>query len=646
MAVFTPKTSEQILRDAINYLYLNTNISDFNVGSVIRTILETMSIEDANQYYQMYSILNAFFLDGAEGTALDDRAAQYGVTRRPATNSAGQVVFLDTNLQRSFLVSNVEVGATSLFVEDASIFGAAPFIVQLGESTNVEQVAINAVDATTGELTINPGAAAPLNTTTYSHVAASVGADELDNLGSLVCLYDPSTADRTIPTGVTIRAEPTNITFEIECITTEVGLHQNGYFTSNPVNVRSNTVGTSSNIPARRANQIIGGSPYAGASVVNLKSISGGRDAELDEEFRTRIREHVAGLSSGTVTAILSKLLVTTNAATNSIVTRAHVVEDFDAELVYAYIDDSSSSGIANSEERFAEDSVAVAKPAVGGTVIDLASLTGFVATTISNQSYIIIHPATEGKDPFVTRYGNLNQSPPQLQEIPAAPQMPILVIGDVVSLCEAVSISTEEGRKYYQLDKFPVGDDLLRLYVVTGSELGNATLQTKLDSGACSTGSEDLILNEATGQIEFLEGKIPVAGSGLYAIYENYTNLLKEAQTVVDGNLNDIVNYPGVRSAGVKVLVRPSKRTPVDVTLNITIDSSLTDLDTSGFLAKQLVISYVNNLGIGESVILAEIIERVMGVSGVTNVHVLTPQADVTINGDSAAYADNILVV
>ena len=121
---------------------------------------------------------------------------------------------------------------------------------------------------------------------------------------------------------------------------------------------------------------------------------------------------------------------------------------------------------------------------------------------------------------------------------------------------------------------------------------------------------------------------------------------MLKEAQTVVDGNLNDIVNYPGVRSAGVKVLVRPSKRTPVDVTLNITIDSSLTDLDTSGFLAKQLVISYVNNLGIGESVILAEIIERVMGVSGVTNVHVLTPQADVTINGDSAAYADNILVV
>ena len=637
MAVFIPKTSEEILRDAINYLYLNTNISDFNVGSVIRTILETMAIEDANQYYQMYSILNSFFLDGASGTALDDRAAQFNVARLPATNSAGEVVFLDTNLQRSFLINDVAAGDTSLFVEDASIFGAAPFQVQLGESSAVEQVSISAIDAVTGELTINPGA------TTYSHSAAATGVDEVDNLKSLVCLYDVSTADRTISSGTTIRAEPTNITFEIECITTEVGLHQNGYFTSNPVAVRSNTVGSISNIPARRANQIIGGSPYAGASVVNLKAIAGGRDAEVDEEFRTRIREHIASLASGTKTAILSNLFTTTDPVTNSIVTRAHLVEDFDAELVYAYIDDSSSTGIANSEERPAEDTVSVAG-AIGATTIDLNSIDGFTAATISNASYVILNPL--GASPFVTQYALLNEVPAQLQGIPAAPAIPALGVGNTVSLCEAVSISTEEGRKYYQLDKFPLGDDLLRLYVVNGTELGGATLQTQLAPGACSTGTEDFIVNEATGQIEFLAGKIPIVSSGIYAIYENYINLLKEAQTVIDGNLDNIVGYPGIRSAGVKVLVRPAKRTPVDVTLDVTIDSQLTDIDTAGFLSKQLVISYVNNLGIGDDVILAEIIERIMGVDGVTNVHVITPQADVTINGDSAAYADSVLIV
>ena len=57
-------------------------------------------------------------------------------------------------------------------------------------------------------------------------------------------------------------------------------------------------------------------------------------------------------------------------------------------------------------------------------------------------------------------------------------------------------------------------------------------------------------------------------------------------------------------------------------------------------------MISYVNNLGIGQDVILAELVERVMGVTGVTNVHVIEPQADVTVNSDRSPYADSVLVV
>ena len=114
MADFTPKTSEEILRDAINYLYVNTNLSDFNVGSVIRTILEVMSIEDSEQYFQMYTILQSFFLDTATGSTLDDRAAQYDVVRTPASVSSGEVVFLDTRLKRSFLVSDVSAADSVL----------------------------------------------------------------------------------------------------------------------------------------------------------------------------------------------------------------------------------------------------------------------------------------------------------------------------------------------------------------------------------------------------------------------------------------------------------------------------------------------------------------------------------------------------
>lgn len=644
MAVFTPKTSEQILQDAINYLYVNTNVSDFNVGSVIRTILEAMAIEDSEQYFQMYNILNAFFLQSASGSALDDRAAEYDLSRKPATTSGGTVLFLDTNLQRSFLVDDVPVGATSLFVEDVSVFGspATPFLVQLGEGGNVEQVSISAVVAATGQLTINPAAAAPFNQTTYAHTSATVGIDEVDNRGSLVCLYDPTIADRLIASGTTLRAEPTNITFQIECITTEVGIHPQGYFASTPVALRSTTVGVQSNIPPKRVNQIIGGLPYAGASVVNMATVSGGRNAESDFEFRTRIRQNVASLSAGTKTAILTNLLTTTDPTTQAIVSRASVVEDFEKSLVYTYIDDASSTGIANSEERFVEDTLSLAITP-GDTTINLNYVGDFPSSTKSNTSYVVVGPA--GVNPFITQYGLLNILANTLDSVSPAVSK-AFDVGTTLSLCEAVSTSTVEKRKYYQLDRYPLGDDLLRLYIVNGSSLGAGTPLVQLSNGAVPTGTEDFIVNEALGQIEFLEGKIPIAGSGLYAIYENFTNLLKESQKVLDGDLSDVTNYPGVRSAGVKVLIRPSKRTPVDVTINITIDDEQSDIGTATFLAKQVVVSYINNLGIGKDVILAQIIENVMGVPGVINTHIIQPQADVTINEDSAAYADSILVV
>jgi uncharacterized phage protein gp47/JayE len=644
MADFTPKTSEEILNDSINYLYLNTNISDFNVGSVIRGILEAVSLEDANQYYQMYSLLNSFFLQNAAGESLDDRAADYDVARKPSTTSGGLVLFLDTNLQRSFLTSDVLAGATTLYVEDVSVFGAVPFLVQLGESGNVEQVRISATDVAAGALTIDAAADPPFNQTTYSHSSATTGVDEVDNRTSLVCLFNASSADRLISSGTTLRAQPTNVTFDVECITTEVGLHRQGYFASDTVAVRSTAVGVTTNIPPKSLNQIVGGAPYAGASVVNTSSITGGRGAESDAEFRTRIRATISSLPAATKIALITNLLTTTDPVTSSIVTRVSVVEDFEKDLVYAYVDDSSSSGIANSELRLAEDTLAVAT--VGADVsIVLNSVDGFPSATLSNSSYILLDPLGS---PFVTQYGNLNAALKTLDSIPTgAPiSIPAYTVGTTVSLCEAVVTSSPSKRKYYQLDNAPLGDDLLRLYLVNGAKLGTSTLLVPLANGACPTGTEDYIVNEALGQIEFLTGKVPITGSAIYAIYESYTNLLKESQKVVDGDLLDPLNYPGVRSAGVKVLVRPAQRTPVDVVLDITVDNDQTDLDTASFFSKQVVVSYINNLGIGQDVILAEIIESVMGVSGVTNVHISQPQADVTINEDRAPYADSVLIV
>ena len=292
MAEFTPKTSEQILKDAVDYLYHNTNLSDFNVGSVVRTILEVMAIEDAEQYFQMFVILESFFLRTASGSALDDRAKEYNVTRLPATVSIGEVVFLDTQLKRSFLISDLSAGDPVLYVEDASEFPSTPFMVQLGESGPLEQVSISAVSIADNSLTVNSGGATPpFDAVSFDHPAASTGIAEIDNLSSLVTLFNSVQPARVIPSGVTLRAAPTNVTFMVECVTVDVGTQNTGNFVSSPIRVKSTIVGVQSNIPAQRLNQIVGGAPYSGAAVVNLAEISGGRNAELDSELRDRIRQ-------------------------------------------------------------------------------------------------------------------------------------------------------------------------------------------------------------------------------------------------------------------------------------------------------------------------------------------------------------------
>jgi len=58
------------------------------------------------------------------------------------------------------------------------------------------------------------------------------------------------------------------------------------------------------------------------------------------------------------------------------------------------------------------------------------------------------------------------------------------------------------------------------------------------------------------------------------------------------------------------------------------------------------LIITYVNNLDIGEDVIIAEIIDRAMSVSGVTNCKVVTPADDKVINHDEVAYSSDIIII
>ena len=68
-------------------------ITNINVGSVIRTIVESIIAEIDINYYQINQIYNALNIDNAVGADLDSLVSILGVVRKPATKCHGIVTF-------------------------------------------------------------------------------------------------------------------------------------------------------------------------------------------------------------------------------------------------------------------------------------------------------------------------------------------------------------------------------------------------------------------------------------------------------------------------------------------------------------------------------------------------------------------------
>jgi len=121
-------------------------------------------------------------------------------------------------------------------------------------------------------------------------------------------------------------------------------------------------------------------------------------------------------------------------------------------------------------------------------------------------------------------------------------------------------------------------------------------------------------------------------AGDAVKADYTEFTGLIKEVQKVIDGDPADRSTYPGYRAGGIRVAVLAPNIVAQTVQGDVTILSGY-DQATVLAMAEVVVAAYINNLSIGEDVLRAEIIERIMGVTGVYNLNLTRPAADVLID-------------
>lgn len=136
-------------------------------------------------------------------------------------------------------------------------------------------------------------------------------------------------------------------------------------------------------------------------------------------------------------------------------------------------------------------------------------------------------------------------------------------------------------------------------------------------------------------------------AGDRLYiGPYTYYTELVAEAQRLIDGDPADPVNLPMWRSEGVVITVK----VPTVITVNVACSIVTTEgfaRDAVRSLVQQAIAAYIASLNIGDDVILAAMIERAMSVAGMLDVVFTSPASNIAIGDEQLARANlsNIVV-
>jgi hypothetical protein len=109
---------------------------------------------------------------------------------------------------------------------------------------------------------------------------------------------------------------------------------------------------------------------------------------------------------------------------------------------------------------------------------------------------------------------------------------------------------------------------------------------------------------------------------------YQYWTGLKRAAQRVLDGWAQDTISYPGVRAAGAAIEVREPQIQRVSISMKIRTNSGVSLTQVADAI-KSAIVGYVNSLGLGESVVLSEIVSLVQSQSGVDTVVLVSPTLD-----------------
>jgi uncharacterized phage protein gp47/JayE len=382
-----------------------------------------------------------------------------------------------------------------------------------------------------------------------------------------------------------------------------------------PVVAQAISAGAAGDAGTDTVNQLVA-RPAGFVETTYTSAYLGGRDRESDDQFRSRIRSYVESLSRCTVGAIESITFGIRDEGSGKQVVFNKVVEDQVLRgNVTLYIDDGAGTAADRVEAAPSGVLTSVTGPGGAGTYTAIAfeaeirgELDGRAVTvsgsgnTANNGTFV----GTVLDDSTFTYYnpnaGATVADPPTLYQWAA----------------EVVLSPALGQEEFLRLDHWPVDLD-------QGVEITSGGVPGR---GLLVVGSE-VYVNPATGLL-FFDPPL-AAGEIITARYQYFTNLVALVQRVVDGDPDDRANFPGIRAAGVLVRVLP----PVTRIINVeAVLNVLEGFDRAEVIAnvRTAIDTYINNAGISADIIRHELVERIMGVTGMYDVDLVEPANNINI--------------
>jgi hypothetical protein len=516
--------------------------------------------------------------------------AENNIIRLQPTSSYGNIKVLDGTLITNFLAYDVNASDVTVELESTERFPTAgyPYTVRVGEgTTSVEDLSVS-------------------NNNTSNAVLSVTSLVNNHDIGARVSMVSGA-ADTSISTGIQAQVPATGDGSPIVFTTVEGGTIVNGDYESTPIAAKAVVPGLEGNVGTGAVSQFAASPPLTGALVTNEGLFTGGREVESDSDLRDRALDSLASLSRGTPLALKNAVLGTTDPLTGQRITTANVLEKFSTDEVIIYVDDGSG---------FVPDSVTLARDAVSGAYASpTSSMTLSDSSEFPSEGYVLLSP--ESAQAEVVGWTSVDYASDTLSL--ASNTVNTHDDADEAVQVEVITSSSEGGTLFYDLSKWPLVRNSNRLWI--GPSASNLTLMVE---------GTDYYLNKARGRIELLSAV--AAGSFIAMTYSYYVGLIFYAQRFVNGSSGDETAFPGVVAAGIEATVETPAIRRITVRLSISALPGFDEL-TLAPQVQSTIESYITALGIGEDVIVSEIIERAMGVPGIYNVLVQEPTSDLAVS-------------